>query len=112
MVSAAHAWAKRPWDAIPEETKDNVSTREVLLVSRSVADKIGTLRDACGGIGVVMQHFARPQFAGQTDVQHAAVLLGNADGEVVCRMVRLVDIRRAAEEDEAHLGRHRQHPGH
>ena len=97
MASAAHShtWAKRQWDMIPEETIDGVSTREVLLVSRTVADKLSTFRDAAGGTAVVLQHLARPQFADQPDLLHAAVLLGNANGEVVCRIARLADIRRA-----------------
>ena len=53
-MSAAHAWAMRPWENIPEDSMDGVSTRETLLVSRSVAEKIGALRDACGGVAVVV----------------------------------------------------------
>ena len=74
---------------------DGVSTRETLLVSRSVAEKIGALRDACGGVAVVVSLPRGSQFAGKPAAAHAAVLLGNVMGEVCCRFVRTTDFVRA-----------------
>ena len=95
-MASALAWAERDWEVIPDETVDGVTTRGPFVVCTEAASKISSLRDACGGVAVVIKHLrGRVCFQAQPLLDHAVVLLGNEVGEICLRVMRVSDIKRA-----------------
>ena len=105
-MASALAWAERDWEVIPDETVDGVTTRGPFVVCTEAASKISSLRDACGGVAVVIKHLrGRVCFPAQPLLDHAVVLLGNEVGEICLRVMRVSDIKRARGLLQARLAR-------
>ena len=65
------------------------------MVSYDAAMKVGPLRDAAGGAVVLLQHLPISAYPLKPDLDHVLVLVGNVDGAICARILRLVDVKRA-----------------